>query len=125
MDTGGLKGRRAMLTISTGCYPEMVEPDGLLGALEVNLWHLNSGTLAYVGLEVLPPFMSWSIHYTTPEQRDVYLNRYEELLGNLDRVRPMFFHPLADFGSNWRLKPEVTPATVAHSRPSARKNSSA
>jgi NAD(P)H dehydrogenase (quinone) len=54
METGGLKGRRAMLAVSTGCFEDMVAPDGLLGDLSVILWHLHAGTLAYAGLEVLP-----------------------------------------------------------------------
>lgn len=116
MDSGGLKGRRAMMTITTGCYPEMVAPDGLLGGLEVNLWHLNSGTLAYAGFKVLPPFTAWSIHYTTHEQREQYLEEYARRLEQIENIDPMFFHPLADFGSDWRLKPEVRPLTVGQRR---------
>lgn len=116
MDTGGLQGRKAMLTITTGCYPEMVSPDGLLGDINVNLWHLNSGTLAYAGFKVLPPFMAWSIHYTTHEQRQRYLDEYNERLRSLERIEPMFFHPLADFGPDWRLKPEVEPRAVGQRR---------
>jgi len=116
MDTGGLKGRRAMLTITTGCYPEMVAPDGLLGDLEVNLWHLNSGTLAYAGFQVLPPFTAWSIHYTTHEQRTGYLDAYAQRLEKLETTEPMFFHPLADFGNDWRLKPEIASRTVGQRR---------
>ena len=116
MDAGGLRGRKAMLTISTGCYPEMVEPDGLLGDLNVNLWHLHSGTLAYVGFQVLPPFMAWSIHYTTPQQRQQVLDAYAERLRTLEQAAPMDFHPLADFGADWRLKPEVQPRAVGQRR---------
>lgn len=116
MDAGGLKGRSAMLTITTGCYSDMVEPDGLLGGLDVNLWHLNSGTLAYAGLKVLPPFMAFSIRYTTAEQRAEYLNEYAARLSALEDTEPMFFHPLADFGSDWRLKPGVQPRAVGQRR---------
>ncbi len=116
MDAGGLKGRKAMLTVSTGCYPEMVAPDGLLGDLEVNLWHLHSGTLAYAGFQVLPPHMSWSIHYTSPEARRQYLDDYAERLTQLERIEPMYFHPLADFGRDWRLKAELSPRTVGQHR---------
>lgn len=116
MDTGGLKGRKAMLTVSTGCYPEMVAPDGLLGDLEVNLWHLQSGTLAYTGLEVLPPFMAWSIHYTTPDQRRQYLDDYAKHLTEIKHREPMFFHPLEDFGSDWRLKSHLRPRAVGQRR---------
>lgn len=116
MDKGGLAGRRAMLTVSTGCYPEMVAPDGVLGDLHANLWHLQSGTLAYAGFKVLPPFMAWSIHYTTHEQRTAYLDAYAERLKVLEQTEPMFFHPMADFGSDWRLKPDVVPRTVGQHR---------
>ena len=117
MDTGGLKGRKAMLTVSTGCYENMVAPDGLLGDLHVNLWHLHAGTLAYAGLTVLPPFLSWSIHYLDAPGRAAYLDAYALRMRELPTVQPLFFHPTSDFGADWRLKPEVAPATVAHRRP--------
>ena len=119
MDSGGLKGRTAMLTITTGCYPEMVAPDGLLGNLEVNLWHLHSGTLAYAGFKVLPPCVAWSIHYTTHEQREQYLDEYARRLQSLDEIEPLYFHPLADFGRDWRLKPDLVPRTVGQHRSGA------
>lgn len=125
MDTGGLKGRKAMLAITTGCYSEMVEPDGLLGDLEVNLWHLNHGTLYYTGFEVLPAFAAWSIHYTTPEQRSAYLDEYAERLRTLEATAPLDFHRLADFGPDWRLKPGVQPRTVAHRRAASPAHASA
>jgi NAD(P)H dehydrogenase (quinone) len=114
METGGLKGRRAMLAVSTGCFEDMVAPDGLLGDLNVILWHLHAGTLAYAGFEVLPPFMSWSVHYTDAGQRAAYLDAYALRMESLATQQPMFFHPSSDFGPNWRLKPGIAPATVAH-----------
>lgn len=57
MNTGGLKGRRAMMAMTTGCYEEMIQQRGLLGDHNIILWHLNAGTLAYVGFDVLPPFL--------------------------------------------------------------------
>lgn len=115
-DTGGLRGRKGMLVTTTACLPGMVEPDGLLGSLDANLWHLNHGTLGYAGLQVLPTFAAWSIHYTTPEQRVEYLSAYAELLQRIDAVEPMASHPLADFGADWRLRPEVAPRTPIHRR---------
>lgn len=118
MDTGGLAGRRAMLSLSTGCYPEMVSEGGLLGALDVSLWHLHSGTLAYTGFQVLPPLVSWSIHYTDESARQAYLDECARRMEEIERTEPLFFHPLADFGPNWRLRPEIEPRAVgqqAHS----------
>ena len=116
MDSGGLKGRTAMLSITTGCYENMVAPDGLLGGLDVNLWHLNSGTLAYAGMQVLPPFMAWSIHYTDAPARHGYLDLYAERMKSLEQTEPMFFHPLSDFGADWRMHAGCEPRTAGHRR---------
>jgi NAD(P)H dehydrogenase (quinone) len=112
MDSGGLKGRRAMLTVSTGCYPDMVSSGGLLGVLDVNLWHLHSGTLAYAGFEVLPPFMTWSIHYQDQAALQAYLADYSARLKGIEQAETLFFHPLADFGPDWRLKQGIAPRAV-------------
>jgi NAD(P)H dehydrogenase (quinone) len=116
-DTGGLKGRRAIICTTTACHPEMVEHDGLLGHLDVNLWHLQHGTLGYAGFDVLKPFAAWMIHYTTPETRQAYLDAWEQRLGGIEHEAPMPFHTLAEFGPDWRLCPEVEPRTVGHRRP--------
>lgn len=108
LDTGGLKGRRAMLAITTGCYPQMVEPDGMLGGIDINLWHLQAGTLAYSGFEVLPPFLAWSIHYTDEVRRHEYLDTYEAHLRSRDQATPLFFHPQSDF-ENYRLRSGIMP----------------
>lgn len=113
-DAGGMKGKRAMVSITTACYPEMVEHDGLLAHLDINLWHLQHGTLAYAGFDVLPPFAAWSIHYTTPEKRAAYLDEYAARLAGIEGESPMPMHPLADFGKDWRLKPGIAPRTNGH-----------
>jgi NAD(P)H dehydrogenase (quinone) len=115
-DTGGLKGRKGMLVTTTACLPGMVEPDGLLGSLDAILWHLTYGTLAYAGLQVLPTLASWSIHYSTPQQRSAYLDQYAHALERLESIEPLPSHPLSDFGADWRLKPGVDPRTAIHRR---------
>ncbi|NDZ18873.1 NAD(P)H-dependent oxidoreductase [Variovorax sp. WS11] len=115
-DAGGMKGRRAMVSITTACYPGMVEHDGLLAHLDINLWHLQHGTLAYAGFGVLAPFAAWSIHYTTPEKRAEYLDDYAARLTGIEGESPMPMHPLEDFGKDWRLKPGIAPRTIGHRR---------
>jgi NAD(P)H dehydrogenase (quinone) len=114
-DTGGLKGKRAMLVTSTGCYPEMMEPDGLLAAFDINLWHLQHGTLGYAGCAVLPAFKAWSVHYTDETGRQAYLNAYAERLRHIEHDAPIPNHSLEDF-SDWRLKPGIEPRTAGHRR---------
>jgi NAD(P)H dehydrogenase (quinone) len=115
LDTGGMKGRRAMLALSTGCYPDMVAPDGMLGGLDINLWHLQAGTLAYAGFEVLPPFVAWSIHYCDSARLGQYLDEYEARLRGLATTEPLFFHPQSDF-ENWRLRPGLEPRAPGQRR---------
>ena len=111
-DTGGLCGRRAMVVTTTAAYEAMCAESGLVGALDVILWPIQNGTLAYAGFEVLPPFVAWSPVYVDDATRRGYLDDYAERLRRLDATEPLFFHPLADFGPDWRLKPGVEPRTV-------------
>lgn len=115
-ETGGLKGKRAMVTITTGCEPTMMEPDGLLGDLNVVLWHLHHGTFGYAGLQALPPYACWFVNYTSDEQRNAYLDGYEAHLRNIDSVEPLPAHWMRDFGPDWRLKPGIDPRTAGHRR---------
>ena len=115
-DNGGLKGRKAMLAFTTGCFPEMMEPGGLLGQRDVILWHLQYGTFGYSGLEVLQPFVGWSIQYTDDAKRKVYLDEYEARLRAIENEDTMPVHALAEFGPDWRLMPGIEPRTAGHRR---------
>jgi NAD(P)H dehydrogenase (quinone) len=115
-ETGGLKGRKAMVVTSCGAYPEMFEPDGIMGDINIALWHLHNGTLFYTGFEVLPPFVAYSPVFLGQEACDKYLNDYSTRLKNIDTTEPMKFHPLTDFGPDFKLKPDVTPSSAGHRR---------
>lgn len=115
-DNGGLKGRRAMLAFTTGCFPEMMAPDGLLGQRDVILWHLQHGTFGYSGLQVLEPFVGWAIQYTDEAKRRAYLDQYEARLRSIEQDEPMPTHALSDFAADWRLKPGIEPRTAGHRR---------
>ena len=115
-DNGGLKGRKAMLGFTTGCFPAMMEPDGLLGQRDVILWHLQYGTFGYSGLQVLQPFVGWAIQYTDAAQRREYLDQYAARLRNIECEAPMATHALADFTPEWRLRADVEPCTAGHRR---------
>jgi NAD(P)H dehydrogenase (quinone) len=106
-----------MLSFTSGCFPGMMEPDGLLGQRDVILWHLQHGTFGYSGLQVLEPFVGWSIQYTDEARRGVYLAQYEARLRGIEHEEPMPAHGLADFDADWRLKPGIAPRTAGHRRP--------
>ncbi|MAZ88516.1 MAG: NADPH quinone oxidoreductase [Cellvibrionaceae bacterium] len=115
-ETGGLKGRKAMVCLTTGAYEAMLQPDGMMGGIESILWPIHNGTLFYTGFEVLPPFLACSPVHNGQEACDNYLNEYAKRLEQIESTEPMAFHPLTDFGKDFRLKEGVTPRSAVHRR---------
>lgn len=113
-DKGGMRGKRAMVSTTTGCFPGMVEEGGVMGHLDAILWHLQYGTLAYVGFEVLEPFVTWSVRYEDDQARALYLQGLAERLRRIDQVPLKPMHPVDDFGKDWKLKPGIAPRTFGH-----------
>lgn len=111
---GGMAGKRAMVSTTTGCFPGMVDSSGVMGHLDAILWHLQYGTLAYTGFTVLEPFVTWSVRYEQDDRRQGYLQAYAERLRHLDSVPVKYVHPVEDFGPDWQLKPEIEPRTFGH-----------
>ena len=111
---GGLKGRRAMVSTTTGCFPGMVDEGGVMGHLDAVLWHLQYGTLAYVGFSVLEPYVAWSTRYSEDGMRQQYLEEFAENLRNLDSRPQKYVHATEDFGKDWKLKPGIEPQTFGH-----------
>jgi NAD(P)H dehydrogenase (quinone) len=96
-DRGGLKGKRALLALTLGGQPHMLEKDGVHGPLDDMLKHLVRGTLGYVGFAVLPPFIAWHVPYISQDARVACLERYQAYLGALDAQQPLAFPSLDNF----------------------------
>jgi len=111
---GGLKGKRAMVSTTTGCFPGMVDEGGVMGHLDAVLWHLQYGTLAYVGFDVLDPYVAWSTRYSEDGMRQQYLEEFAGHLRNIDNRPVKYVHPTEDFGKDWKLKPGIEPKTFGH-----------
>lgn len=102
-DRGGLKGKKAMVTLTLGGREHMLDSDAAIhGRLEEMLRPLLRGTLYYVGMEVLPPFVAWHVPYVDDAQRAQYLEEYEARLKNLDALTPLSFPSLDDFDDQMR-----------------------
>jgi NAD(P)H dehydrogenase (quinone) len=99
-DKGGLKGKRAMITITIGGQQHMFGPDAVHGELETLLRPLLRGTLYYTGMQVLPPFVAWHVPYISQEARVQFLADYRERLRTLDRLVPLKFPSLDAFDEN-------------------------
>ena len=96
-DQGGLAGKKALVTVTLGGREHMFGEDAIHGPLEDMLRPLLRGTLAYVGLEVLPPFVAWHVPYISAEARAQFLVGYHERLENLEQDSPLVFPRLSQF----------------------------
>lgn len=103
-DRGGLKGKKAMLSLTTGGPASMYSSTGLNGEIEQILFPINHGILYFVGMEVLPPFIAWAPGRVGDEGRQKYLQEYKERLLNLDSIEPIKYRPLSDYDEELKLK---------------------
>jgi NAD(P)H dehydrogenase (quinone) len=113
-ETGGLSGKKAMLSMTTSVTSEPYLPDGRFGALDVVLWPMHL-SLRYVGFDVLTPFMAYDVD-RSEEERLAILARLETRLSGVEAEAPLFFHSLTDFGADHRLRPRVVGRTAAQWR---------
>lgn len=96
-DQGGLAGKRALVTVTLGGREHMFGEGAIHGPLEDMLRPILRGTLAYVGLEVLPPFVAWHVPYISQEARQEFLASYQTRLQQLSDDLPLQFPKLAQF----------------------------
>ncbi|WP_454736128.1 NAD(P)H-dependent oxidoreductase [Cupriavidus necator] len=96
-DRGGLRGKRALVSVTLGGQEHMFAGDGVHGPLESMLRHLLQGTLAYTGLDVLPPFFAWHVPYITHDDRVAMLEAWRDRIKSLEEETPLSFPSLSDF----------------------------
>jgi len=115
-DRGVFTGRRALLSLTTSAPPTSSLQDGRNGDLERTLWPLHAGTLALCGYSVLPPFVSHAVRWVDAPRRQQILADYRQRLLGLAQDTPLFFHKLADYGPDGRLKADIEPRTPGQHR---------
>jgi NAD(P)H dehydrogenase (quinone) len=103
-DQGGLKGKKAALSFTLGGREHMFGPGAIHGELDVMLRPLLRGTLAYVGMDVLPFFSGYHIPYLSPELREQIMQEYKGWLAQLDTVQPLVFPKLSEFDDRFYPK---------------------
>ena len=96
-DQGGLAGKRAMVTVTLGGREHMFGEGAIHGPLEDMLRPILRGTLAYVGYDVLAPFVAWHVPYISAEARQDFLVGYAQRLQGLADEQPLVFPKLEQF----------------------------
>ena len=91
---GLLRGKKAMVAITTGGPREFYQPNGAhRAAIEQMLHPIIHGTLHFCGLDVLPPFTAYAVFIVGEEGRKKYLKEYKERLLNLEKTESLLRHP--------------------------------
>jgi NAD(P)H dehydrogenase (quinone) len=94
-DKGLLRGKKAMMAVTTGGPEEYYSKQGAHGAtINEILYPITRGTLYFCGMEVLPTFVAWAVFQVDDEVRKRYLDVYKKRLQNLKRTKPMEGHTL-------------------------------
>jgi Flavodoxin-like fold len=106
-DTVLLRGKQAMVAVTTGTSADTYAPDGIDGAIQDILWPIHNGLFRYCGFDVLEPFVAFMPGRLAPEERAECLGNYRHRLLALEETPRLFFHSAADYGPNERLKPGI------------------
>lgn len=95
--SGGLRGKRALAAFSLGGRDHMFGPGSLHGELETGmLRHFLQGTLGYVGLDVIEPFVAYHAPYIDQDGREGIL---EALRQHVARIESLPALPMPDLES--------------------------
>ncbi|UCZ85130.1 NAD(P)H-dependent oxidoreductase [Pseudomonas sp. L5B5] len=96
-DQGGLVGKKALLSLTLGGREHMFGEGAIHGPLEDMLRPLLRGTLAYVGCQVLEPFVAWHVPYISQDAREGFLAQYRQRLERVADEQPLVFPCLEQF----------------------------
>ena len=96
-DQGGLSGKKALVTVTLGGREHMFGDGAIHGPLEDMLRPILRGTLAYVGFDVLQPFVAWHVPYISDAARKEFLQDYAQRLEHLSDEQPLTFPRLSQF----------------------------
>jgi NAD(P)H dehydrogenase (quinone) len=102
---GVFKGKRAMLSCTTGGPASIYSPHGLNGDINTLLFPIQHGILYFVGFDVLPPFIAYGVARSTPQQREEYLRAYADRLRAWSSTEPIPFPSLEQYDETLQLKP--------------------
>ena len=115
-DKGPFAGKRAMIAVTTGTPRSAYASDGRNGDIERILWSTEAGVLAICGFQVVPAFVAYGAPWIGDEGRAAQITAYKDVVARAGEVEPKFFHKLAEFGEDMRLRPDVVPNTAGQHR---------
>jgi NAD(P)H dehydrogenase (quinone) len=89
-DNGTFKEKIAFITMTTGGPEIAYGPGGKNGSLDTILFPIHHGMFYFVGMKVMPPFISFSPARSTDGERSDELKRLEDHLTHIESMTPLF-----------------------------------
>lgn len=90
-ETGPLRGKTAMLALTTGSPAPAFTSNGKNGSINALLFPVQYGMLHFVGMDVLPPFIAYGAARVDDAARAGYLSEWRERLEAVAGARPLMF----------------------------------
>lgn len=88
-DSGFLKGKLALLSLTTAGTANMYTKAGDNGDFRYFLWPLQHGTLHFCGFKVLAPQISFAPEYSSEEERKAMVASWAQRLKSLWKEEPI------------------------------------
>ena len=113
-EKGVFVDKKAMLSVTVGTSAETYHHNGRSGDMELLLWPVNF-SLAYVGFEVLEPFIAYGVEanlrYSSEEEVQKRLEGvcedYADCLRQIEDRPNIAFNTMADWGADGHIKPDA------------------
>lgn len=93
-DTGLFKGRRGLVSVTTGGTPRRFTDEGGYGPIDMVLWPVQQLFLRYLGYDVLPPQVSHAVARTDENARKAMMAALRDRIGEL-MAPPLDPQPIA------------------------------
>lgn len=90
-ENGVFKGKKAMLCFTTGGPEVAYGPNSRNGDMNEILFHIHHGMFYFTGMDVLPPFIAWSVARLNDDERKSILENYKKHLSQIDNLKPLTF----------------------------------
>jgi len=108
---GVMEGKRAMLIVTAGGWPEHYSERGINGPIDDLLFPINHGILFYPGFTVLPPFVAYRVDRLDDTKFGVVADELRERMRSLETTKPIPYRR-QNFGDYQIPTMEVLPNLV-------------
>ncbi|ACI52038.1 Ribosyldihydronicotinamide dehydrogenase (quinone) [Gluconacetobacter diazotrophicus PA1 5] len=109
---GVMAGKRAMLMVTAGGWPEHYSDRGINGPIDDLLFPINHGILFYPGFTVLPPFVAYRVDRMDEPKFTILADQVRERMKTLETIAPIPYRKQNDGDyqiPTMELLPELAP----------------